>query len=302
MGEECLYWFREQKKLPLLAGILILASTLYFGLPLLKFALKNHAFQSSRIELDDPGKRILVIAPHPDDETLAAAGIIQRALQEGASVKIVVVTSGNHFVKAARLLTRKKALGPGDFAYLGRVREKECLEALKVLGVNRSDVAFLQYPDRGLSLLWKRFNEKKHPRDARGEQMAMLFKEIIGSYRPTDIYYPYDRDEHADHKGVNGFINNALKSSHQRVRQHLYLVHYEKNNWPYFPRLSRFLPLIPPYDLIKKGIVWEVFTLRPGEVQKKDLAVRQYRSQLNATRGRYLIFVRPEEIFVSPGR
>ncbi len=301
MGEELLHWFREQRKLLLLAGIFILALTPCFDLPLLKFALKNRAFQSSCVELKDPGKRILVIAPHPDDETLAAAGIIQRALQEGDSVKIVVVTSGNHFVKAARLLTGKKVLGPGDFVYLGRVREKECLEALKVLGVKRGDVVFLRYPDGGLSSLWKRFNEKKHPRDVRGEQMAMLFKEIIGSYRPSDIYYPYDKDEHADHKGVNSFINNTLKSSHQRVRQHLYLVHYEKNNWPYFPRL-RFLPLIPPYDLIKKGIVWEVFTLRPGEVQKKDLAVRRYRSQLNATKGRYLIFVRPEEIFVSPGR
>ena len=38
--------------------------------------------------------KILVIAPHPDDEALGAGGVIQQALDRGASLKIVYLTSG----------------------------------------------------------------------------------------------------------------------------------------------------------------------------------------------------------------
>ena len=39
--------------------------------------------------------RILVLAPHPDDETLGAGGVIQRALEAKAHVKIVFLTYGD---------------------------------------------------------------------------------------------------------------------------------------------------------------------------------------------------------------
>src|SRR5258708_19838933 len=40
-------------------------------------------------------KTIMVFAPHPDDETLMAAGIIQAALSRGDVVKVVIVTNGD---------------------------------------------------------------------------------------------------------------------------------------------------------------------------------------------------------------
>lgn len=285
----------------LVAGFLVVA-LLSFAAPLLKYAVESRVFDSTCVELRDPGKRVLVIAPHPDDETLAAAGIIQRALMDGDSVKVVVVTSGNHFVKAAQVVTGKKVVGPADFAYLGKVREKECLNALKELGVNKRDIIFLRYADRGVLVLWRRSHQRTRVCDAQAQRLAVCFKNILTSYRPTDVYYPSGVDEHPDHKGVNDFVDNVLNSSQIKVRRHLYLIHYDKNIWPYFPRLYRYLPLIPPYELIKKGMVWEVFSLRPDEVERKELAVRRYRSQLEATGGRYLIFVRSKEIFLVPDR
>src|SRR5690242_7448135 len=44
-----------------------------------------------------PGDRLLIIAPHPDDEALAAGGVIQRAIARGARVRIVVLTDGDAF-------------------------------------------------------------------------------------------------------------------------------------------------------------------------------------------------------------
>ena len=58
--------------------------------------------------------RVLVIAPHPDDETLCCAGILQNALKAGATVGVVWITAGDSFeidaIVAERTL-RPKGLG-----------------------------------------------------------------------------------------------------------------------------------------------------------------------------------------------
>ncbi|MGQ9825213.1 MAG: PIG-L deacetylase family protein, partial [Desulfotomaculales bacterium] len=79
-----------------------------------------------------PGK-ILVIAPHPDDETLAAAGVIARSVKQGIPVRVVAITSGDGFSKAASALTGKNPPGASDFLLLGEARQKEAGEAAKVL-------------------------------------------------------------------------------------------------------------------------------------------------------------------------
>src|SRR5688572_16478209 len=47
-----------------------------------------------------PHERLLVIAPHPDDETLGAGGLAQRVLAQGGIVRTVVVTAGDGYVEA----------------------------------------------------------------------------------------------------------------------------------------------------------------------------------------------------------
>ena len=46
--------------------------------------------------------RLMVFSPHPDDESLAAAGLIQRVLSLGGSVKVVFMTSGDGFPKGSK--------------------------------------------------------------------------------------------------------------------------------------------------------------------------------------------------------
>src|SRR5882757_725225 len=40
--------------------------------------------------------RIVVVAPHPDDEVLGAGGLIQQARAVGAEVHVIYLTSGDH--------------------------------------------------------------------------------------------------------------------------------------------------------------------------------------------------------------
>ena len=45
------------------------------------------------------GERLLVVAPHPDDETLGAGGLIQRVLAHGGTVRVMLVTAGDGYVE-----------------------------------------------------------------------------------------------------------------------------------------------------------------------------------------------------------
>jgi len=40
--------------------------------------------------------RILILAPHPDDEAISAGGVIQKALSQDAKVKVVCITNGDN--------------------------------------------------------------------------------------------------------------------------------------------------------------------------------------------------------------
>jgi LmbE family N-acetylglucosaminyl deacetylase len=44
---------------------------------------------------------VLVFAPHPDDEVIGAAGVLQQALAAGKSVRIVFATNGDAYPDAA---------------------------------------------------------------------------------------------------------------------------------------------------------------------------------------------------------
>jgi len=93
--------------------------------------------------------RLLVIAPHPDDETLAAGGLIYSASKQGAKVKVVFITMGDGYHLAASALRDIACPSPDDFLALGNHRRKEGIAALAALGVSDRDVVFLGYPDRG---------------------------------------------------------------------------------------------------------------------------------------------------------
>src|SRR5512143_3590489 len=55
-----------------------------------------HNLLFAKKELQVPSHlRLMVFAPHPDDETLGAGGLIQRVLATGGKVRVVFVTNGD---------------------------------------------------------------------------------------------------------------------------------------------------------------------------------------------------------------
>jgi LmbE family N-acetylglucosaminyl deacetylase len=107
---------------------------------------------------------LLILAPHPDDETLAFAGLITAYMRQGKPVQVVVVTDGDAYCDACRFWKSTSVHGPtcsaldlSNFATpavdsFAEVRRLESAAAAAVLG--RQPPAFLGYPDTGLGAAW----------------------------------------------------------------------------------------------------------------------------------------------------
>lgn len=91
--------------------------------------------------LDDlaRGGGLVVVAPHPDDESLGCGGLIAEACARSTPLRLVVLSDGvgSHPNSAAYSPERLRGL-----------REAETLAAAAALGLRPSDVSFLRLPDR----------------------------------------------------------------------------------------------------------------------------------------------------------
>jgi LmbE family N-acetylglucosaminyl deacetylase len=83
-----------------------------------------------------PNHPLLVIAPHPDDESLAAGGLIAALASQGVDITVVAATDGENAY--------------GRNASLGPLRRKEQEAALARLGVNKDKIVRFELPDSGL--------------------------------------------------------------------------------------------------------------------------------------------------------
>ena len=71
--------------------------------------------------------RLLIFAPHCDDETLGTGGLILAARRQGIQVKVVILTNGDGFLFATIRDFRKIYPRPADYIRLGEMRQRESL-------------------------------------------------------------------------------------------------------------------------------------------------------------------------------
>ncbi|MGE5235944.1 MAG: PIG-L deacetylase family protein [Acidobacteriota bacterium] len=148
----------------------------------------------------DAGSRVLVVAPHPDDESLVTGGLLLRALRAGAVVHVAYFTDGENNPWAQRAFERRWRVGPGDRARFGELRRSEALAALAELGVSPDAVTFLRWPDQGVTDILRRADETPL------SSLAAVFS----SFRPTVVVGPSVADLHPDHSAVAVLVRLAL--------------------------------------------------------------------------------------------
>ena len=212
--------------------------------------------------------RLLILAPHPDDESLATGGLIQRAVKAGAQVRVLFATDGDNNPWPQRFVERKLQIGFTDRARWGRRRRKEALNALELLGLPRSSARFLSLPDQGITNLLMRAEEGV---------LFTLWAEL-SEWEPTVFVIPSATDAHPDHSALFALVNLALMRLDRT------------------PRILRFI-IHSPRRQSERGKL--TLRLTPQEVERKRAAILAHESQMALSRKRFAGYATEQEVFYS---
>jgi LmbE family N-acetylglucosaminyl deacetylase len=149
----------------------------------------------------------LVVAPHPDDETLGCAVAVMRKRDAGTPVTVVVVSDGARSEPAI--------LPPAELVEL---RKAEARRACARLGVGEGDVVFLDFPDAGLS--------------GKVDEVAGRLAELIRARSPEQLLVPVSCEGHPDHDATNEAARRAVESIEFRGQVLEYAV-WLWTHWPW---------------------------------------------------------------------
>ena len=148
-------------------------------------------------------ERVMIFAPHPDDESLAAAGLILAARSAGAAVHVTYLTDGGNNPWAQLAMEGRWPRTPADRSRWGERRRREAIRALAVLGLDRSDATFLGLPDQGLT-----------PILLGADALALgRVRRSLSRWVPTMVVTPSSLDRHPDHSAAALMVRLALASS-----------------------------------------------------------------------------------------
>lgn len=159
--------------------------------------------------------RLLVVAPHPDDETIATGLLIQQVRAAGGEVRILLLTAGDNNPWPQRWLERRLLIRADDRKRWGRRRLAEMLQAMACLDVPQSSLQALDWPDLGIT---DRLLESP-------QHAAAALEAAISEFAPSLIALPSLQDRHPDHAATHVLIRLALAGHAVPPTLLAYLVH-----------------------------------------------------------------------------
>nr|WP_308446092.1 PIG-L family deacetylase [Meiothermus sp.] len=255
--------------------------------------------------------RVLLLSPHPDDETLCCAGMLQQAVAAGAQVYIIWLTSGDGFEWDAVLLRRTPDPGDKAMLELGQQRMNEARAAARVLGIPQANLHFLGYPDQGLLRLFLDYyyvpftaphtgvNRVPYPGTQSpgafytGENLERDLETLFDQIEPTVVLAPSPQDAHPDHRATGDLALRLLGKRQELSKGRFWIVHGGLE-WPLPKGMHINLPLEPPPR--GRGLPWERVDLSQEQIAGKLEAIRAHRSQIVII-GRFMeAFVRQNEL------
>lgn len=159
--------------------------------------------------------RVLVIAPHPDDEIIGVGGTIAKRAKDGDEVYVCVVTKG------------KSPLFNDEFIEQGR---QECRRADKKLGVK--ETIFLDFPAVMLETVPRyEFNGK--------------ILEVVNSIKPDEVYIPHRGDMQIDHQMVVDAAMVAVRPRGNNYPKRVYAYEtLSETGWNIPNTVNEFIPTV----------------------------------------------------------
>jgi len=278
--------------------------------------------------------RILILSPHPDDETLGAGGLMAKAASLGVPVRVIFLTNGDgslatrlvqdaHFVE--QMAKGQKPKRPRNiYQQIAPMRQKEALAALAKLHVPPQNVTFLGYPDGGTKKMWETnwnadnpffspYTKTSHSPYANswtpkapycGRQALQDVEQIVAGFKPTIVITTNPYDTHPDHWAAYAYLSAAVLqlqlqqkyfSWARKIKGYTFIVHH--GLWPAPHGYHPDAELSPPAALTQVGVSWLKLNLNAEDEKAKTAALQQYKSQLATTPQFLRGFLRRNELF-----
>jgi N-acetylglucosamine malate deacetylase 1 len=151
----------------------------------------SKVFNTSALVWNPGNERIVVLAPHMDDEVIGCGGTIARHIAAGSEVSVIFLTDGRR---------------AGDA--VGATRKGEARRALQELGVQQ--IEFLDAADGGLM--------------EAAAALAGSLRAHLQRIQPALVYLPFFLEEHPDHRAASLLLLEAMRGVQLTFRCHGYEV------------------------------------------------------------------------------
>ena len=224
---------------------------------------------------------ILVLGAHPDDVVRGCGGVIIKALAAGAKVTVVKLTDGAALYGVEGIRDGRKT---------AMARRAEELRAIEILGLPRSSLLLLGFPDGGLEALrnsyhnaslgkpyydqWLASDRVAEEGTYRqgvpfyGDSLVTVLEEIIERAAPTHVFTHVCQDRHPDHRATSYFTKRAI--ANLLLANHLarvpaifeYLTYHTRLKWP-----ANTGPLIDPAPAEAMQLPGRLVDLRLSEAE-----------------------------------
>ena len=140
-------------------------------------------YNSSELVIPD---RVLIVAPHPDDEVLGCSGLIQRLLRGGKQVDVVILSGGGKSHAGCCKI---------DEATLIESRRNLSRKAAKVLGLPLENLHFLDYPDGSIAFDCSETDQ---------------LKKLIDTLQPEPKFIPHKGEGWSDHLEAGRIVRKLV--------------------------------------------------------------------------------------------
>lgn len=147
----------------------------------------------------------LVLAPHPDDESLGCGATIARKAHLGTRVRVFVLSDGATWPP-----------GPSAAENVTR-RHGELLEAVEALGLPRDALVHGSFPEMGLGTAV--------------EELSDAVADAVRAFRPDDVYCTSPVDPHPDHGALGRATRRALTGSSVRILEYPVWQWHHPGTW-----------------------------------------------------------------------
>ena len=254
--------------------------------------------------------RVLIVAPHMDDEAIGAGAYALDAIRSGADVFVAFMTAGDCARFSARITTGRVMPTPSDYLSVGLTRIAEAHRAMRILGLPQDHLFVLGYPDRGLRTMF----DEPHlvVRSTSTEQDAVPYetavspgakhtldnvvsdlRSIIERVQPTTVITPVPFDLHPDHNAAAAIVDLAIDRTSLTPNRLGYVVHTSRflKSFVWTPERA----LLPPVRM--RSFTGATYPVSMRAQTVKAAMLDAYKSQRPYTYFLRNAFVRSNELF-----